>query len=38
LTDVARGIIEKTRGDLTLAVRQQDLERHLGRLEEGLGR
>jgi translin len=35
-TDVSRGIIEKTRGDLTLAVRQQDLERHLGRLEQGL--
>jgi translin len=35
-TDVSRGIIEKTRGDLTLAVRQQDLERRLGRLEEGL--
>ena len=35
-TDVARGIIEKTRGDLTLAVRQQELERRMGRLERAL--
>ena len=37
-TDVARGIIEKTRGDLTLSVRQRSLERRLeafeGRVED----
>ncbi len=30
-TDAARGILEKTRGDLTLAIRQRDLERELQR-------
>jgi translin len=29
-TDVARGILEKTRGDLTLAIRQEALARRLG--------
>lgn len=32
-TDVTRGILEKTRGDLTLALRQDGLERKLARLE-----
>jgi translin len=31
-TDVARGILERTRGDLTIAVRQGDLERRLAEL------
>ncbi len=37
-TDAARGILEKTRGDLTLAIRQRDLERELQRFEEWLRR
>jgi translin len=28
-TDVVRGILEKTRGDLTMAMMQRDLERKL---------
>lgn len=32
-TDAARGILERTRGDLTFALRQQDLEASLARLE-----
>jgi translin len=35
-TDVARGILEKTRGDLTVAMRQQDLEQALRALETQL--
>jgi len=35
-TDVTRSIIEKTRGDLTVAMRQQDLERALRSLEARL--
>jgi translin len=35
-TDATRAILERTRGDLTLALRQQDLERSLGRLEQKL--
>jgi translin len=35
-TDVARSILEKTRGDLTVAMRQQDLERALRALEQRL--
>jgi len=31
-TDVTRGILEKTRGDLTLTIRQRDLEQKLERL------
>ncbi len=31
-TDVTRGILEKTRGDLTLTIRQRDLEQKLDRL------
>jgi translin len=36
LTDVARAIIERTRGDLTLSLRQDSLERSLRRMEEEL--
>lgn len=32
-TDAARGILERTRGDLTFALRQRDLEESLRRLE-----
>ena len=35
-TDVTRGILERTRGDLTFALRQRDLEESLGRLERQL--
>ena len=37
-TDAVRGILERTRGDLTLAVRQRDLERKLGDFEKGFQR
>jgi translin len=37
-TDAVRGILERTRGDLTVAVRQRDLERKLGEFEGRLGR
>lgn len=37
-TDVTRGILEKTRGDLTLALRQDGLERKLAHLERRLER
>ena len=33
-TDAVRGILEKTRGDITLAVRQQELERKLGQHQD----
>jgi translin len=36
LTDIARSLIERTRGDLTLSLRQEHLERSLHRLEEQL--
>ena len=35
-TDMVRGVVERTRGDLTVAVRQHQLERSLRRLEERL--
>jgi translin len=35
-TDVARGILERTRGDLTTAVRQRDLEQRLAAFERQL--
>jgi translin len=35
-TDVTRGILEKTRGDLTLALRQDSLEQKLARLQTQL--
>lgn len=37
LTDVARGIIERTRGDLTISLRQEHLEESLRRVEKILG-
>lgn len=37
-TDVVRGILEKTRGDLTLAIGQRDLEQRLERFERGGGK
>ncbi len=36
-TDAARGILEKTRGDLTMSLRQQALEKKLAQLEQRLG-
>lgn len=36
LTDVARGIIERTRGDLTISLRQEHLEQSLSRVEKML--
>lgn len=36
-TDATRGILERTRGDLSIAVRQRDLEQTLKRFEERLG-
>lgn len=36
-TDATRGILERTRGDLTVALRQQQLERALERVERHLG-
>ena len=36
LTDVARGIVERTRGDLTLSLRQERLEKSLRRVEDRL--
>jgi translin len=35
-TDTARGILEKTRGDLTIAVRQAQLERAMLALQQDL--
>lgn len=35
-TDVARGIIEKTRGDLTVAARQEQLERRMAALQDAI--
>jgi len=37
-TDATRAILERTRGDLTFALRQRDLESSLARLEERLDR
>jgi translin len=34
-TDMVRGVLERTRSDLTLAIRQKDLENRLEKLEEG---
>lgn len=36
LTDIARSLIERTRGDLTISLRQEQLERSLRRLEQRL--
>ncbi len=35
-TDMVRGVLERTRSDLTLAIRQQDLENRLKKLEGNL--
>jgi len=35
-TDVVRGVLEKTRSDLTLVIRQKDLEERLGKYEDNL--
>jgi translin len=37
LTDLARGVTERTRGDITISLRQAQLEESLGRLEIRLG-
>lgn len=34
-TDMVRGVLEKTRSDLTLAIRQKELENRLDKLEKG---
>jgi translin len=36
LTDIVRGVTERTRGDLTISLRQSQLEQSLHRLEESL--
>jgi translin len=36
LSDMLRSVLERTRGDLTNAIRQQQLEQALSRLEERL--
>ena len=36
LTDMVRGVTERTRGDLTISLRQEQLERSLRRVEEQL--
>jgi translin len=38
LTDIVRSVTERTRGDMTISQRQEQLERSLLRLEEKLGR
>jgi translin len=35
-TDIARSIIERTRGDLTLSLRQEHLEKSMAKLEQRL--
>ncbi len=35
-TDMVRGVLERTRSDLTLAIRQEDLEKKIIRIEKGL--
>jgi len=37
-TDMVRGVLERTRGDLTIALRQDDLSKKLSSLREGLER
>jgi translin len=38
LTDIARAVTERTRGDLTISLRQEQLEKKLHRLEEHLSK
>ena len=35
-TDMVRGVLERTRSDLTLVIRQQELEKRLDKLERNL--
>jgi len=35
-TDMVRGVLEKTRSDLTLVIRQESLEKRLGKMEKGI--
>ncbi|MCJ7743092.1 MAG: haloacid dehalogenase, partial [Dehalococcoidales bacterium] len=35
-TDMVRGVLERTRSDLTLAIRQAELEKRIGKLEKNL--
>jgi translin len=35
-TDMVRGVLEKTRSDLTLVIRQESLEKKLGKLEKNI--
>ena len=35
-TDMLRGVLERTRSDLTLVIRQQELEKRLGKFEENI--
>ena len=37
-TDMVRGVLERTRGDLTLALRQRRLQREIAALQDALGR
>ena len=37
LTDICRSLVERTRGDMTISLRQQGLEASLRRLEDRLG-
>jgi translin len=37
-TDMVRGVLERTRGDLTVAWRQEKLEERLRQFEEGIGK
>ena len=36
LTDIVRGVTERTRGDMTISLRQEQLEQSLHRLEQRL--
>ena len=35
-TDMVRGVLERTRSDLTLVIRQKELEKRLGKFEENI--
>ena len=36
-TDMVRGVLERTRSDLTLVIRQKELENRLGKMEKNIG-
>jgi translin len=38
LTDIVRGVTERTRGDMAISLRQQQLEQSLQRVEDQLGK